>query len=172
MKSAQMPVKPLTELADKSVVLIDANIFVYPAGGVSRQCQELLERCAREEVCGFTTFGVLAEACHQLMLANARASGVPQANAKTLRRHRQKVRQLGGYWPTVEALLDSNLVVLKLDEAIFRRAQVMQERYGLLANDSLVFATADIYGITCLVTPDDDFDDVPWLSVYKPGDIL
>jgi len=166
-----MPVKPLSELADRSVVLIDANIFIYAARNASRQCRQMLERCAREEVHGFATFAILAEVCHQLMLANAQASGVvPQASARKLRRHRPEVRRLGDYWPPVEALLDW-VGVLALDDAIFRRAQVMRERYGLLTNDSLILAAADLYGINCLATRDDDFDDVPWLTVYKPGDI-
>jgi len=54
---------------------------------------------------------------------------------------------------------------------VVRRAQVMREHYGLLTNDSLILAAADLYGINCLATRDDDFDDVPWLTVYKPGDI-
>jgi predicted nucleic acid-binding protein len=47
----------------------------------------------------------------------------------------------------------------------------MRERHGLLTNDSLLLAAADSYGITALATRDDDFDEVPWLIVYKPGDI-
>lgn len=40
-----------------------------------------------------------------------------------------------------------------------------------MTNDSLILAAADTYGITSLATRDDDFDDVAWLTVYKPGDI-
>jgi len=167
-----MPVRPLPQLADDTVVLVDANIFIYAARGASPQCEELLRRCAREEIRGVTTLEVLAEVCHQLMLASARASGaVTQATASALRHRREAVRGLTDYWPTVEAVLDSNLTVLTLDGQRFRHAQIMRERHGLLTNDSLVLAAADSYGITNLATRDADFDDVPWLTVYKPEDI-
>jgi predicted nucleic acid-binding protein len=47
----------------------------------------------------------------------------------------------------------------------------MRQRHGLLTNDSLILAAADSYGIAALATGDEDFDDVPWLTVYKPEDI-
>jgi len=167
-----MPVKPLSQLAESTLVLIDANIFIYAARAASPQCEEFLARCARQEIRGLTTLEVLAEVCHQLMLASARASGaVTQATASALRHRREAVRGLANYWPVVAAVLDSNLAVLALDQQRFRRAQIMRERYGLLTNDSLVLAAADSYGITNLATRDADFDNVPWLTVYKPEDI-
>ncbi len=119
-----------------------------------------------------TTFEALAEVNHRLMLEDAVAAGIIQrGNASNLRRLRKSIPNLRGYWPSVEKIFSMNLMILELDELRFRRAQVMRERYGLLTNDSLILAAADSYGITCLATRDDDFDDVPWLTVYKPGDI-
>ena len=64
-----------------------------------------------------------------------------------------------------------NLILLDFDEPRFRRAQIMRERHGLLTNDSLILAAAESYGIANLATRDEDFDEVPWLTVFKPGDI-
>jgi predicted nucleic acid-binding protein len=167
-----MPVGSLEGLAAGSQVLIDANIFIYAANRRSRHCVDFLDRCAREEIRGATTVEVLGEVCHRLMLEEALATGVvTRAAASALRRKRQAIRSLRSYWPLVAKLLDSNLLTLDLDQSRFRRAQLMREQYGLLANDSLVLAAADTFGIDDLATDDDDFEHVEWLTVHKPGDI-
>ena len=167
-----MPVRPLTELAAGSRVLVDSNIFIYAADRKSDECVEFLERCGREELHGITTLEILTEVCHRLMLEDAFANGMVQrATAAQLRRKRQFIPQLRTYWPAVIRPLDMNLLLLQLDETRFRDAQVIRERYGLLTNDSLILAAVDSYGITNLATRDSDFDEVPWLTVYKPGDI-
>ncbi len=115
-----------------------------------------------------TTFEALAELNHRLMLEDALAAGIIQrGNASNLRRLRKSIPNLKVYWPSVEKIFSMNRMILKLDELWFRRAQVMPERHGLLTNDSL----ADSYGISCLARRDDDFNDGPWLTAYKPGDI-
>jgi predicted nucleic acid-binding protein len=47
----------------------------------------------------------------------------------------------------------------------------MIERHGLLTKDSLVLAAADAYGIEALASRDSDFDNIEWLTVYKPTDV-
>jgi predicted nucleic acid-binding protein len=47
----------------------------------------------------------------------------------------------------------------------------MMVRPGLLTRDSLVLAAADQYGVGALATLDSDFDDIGWLTVYKPTDV-
>jgi predicted nucleic acid-binding protein len=167
-----MPVQLLGQLPAGSPVVVDANIFVYAANATSNQCVDLRERCARRDVRGVTTFEALAEVNHRLMLEDAVAAGIIQrGNASNLRRLRKSIPNLKVYWPSVEKIFGMNLMILELDELRFRRAQFMRERHGLLTNDSLILAAADSYGITSLATRDDDFDDVQWLTVYKPGDI-
>ena len=167
-----MPIQSLTNISAGSRVVIDANIFVYAANRTSNECANFLERCAREEVRGVTTFEALAEVTHRLMLEDAMATGIIQrGNSGSLRRQRKSIPGLIQYWRSVAKIFDMNLAIFDLDEARFRRAQVMQQRHGLLTNDSLILAAADSYGIGALATRDEDFDDVPWLTVYKPGDI-
>ncbi len=167
-----MPVKPLTELAARSRVLIDATVFIYAVNRTSKQCRDFLGRCAQEELHGVTTFEVLSDVCHRLMLEEALAAGIVQrSTAPQLRRVRHLIPQLSKYWRSVVELLEMNLVLLELDEARFHDAQTLWEQHCLLTNDSLILAAAQNYGITNLVTRDEDFDDVPWLTVYRPGDI-
>jgi len=167
-----MPIQSLSSVPTGSRVVVDANIFVYAANGTSNECADFLERCAQEELRGLTTFETLAEVNHRLMLEDAVVSGIIQrGNAASLRRMRQSIPDLKAYWPSVVKIFDMNLRIVELDEARFQRAQEMRQRHGLLTNDSLILAAADGFGITGLATRDDDFDNVPWLTVYKPGDI-
>jgi predicted nucleic acid-binding protein len=41
-----------------------------------------------------------------------------------------------------------------------------------MTNDSLLLAAADVFGIAALVTNDSDFDAVPWITIYRPTDVL
>jgi predicted nucleic acid-binding protein len=48
-------VESLPKLPAGIDIFLDANVFIYAFGGRSKQCLELLFRCAREEVYGVTT---------------------------------------------------------------------------------------------------------------------
>ena len=67
--------------------------------------------------------------------------------------------------------MNGAVAVLPLDEFRFRRSQVMRQQDGLMTNDSLVLAAADVFGIAALATNDQDFDAVPWIDIYKPTDL-
>ena len=53
----------------------------------------------------------------------------------------------------------------------FRRANPLRRQHGLLTNDSLLLAAAEVFGITSIATSDADFDVIPWLNVYRPTDL-
>ncbi len=161
------------DLPANSRVLIDANIFIYAASGRSQECDALLERCSRQEVQGITTFEVLAESCHRLMIdETATARLLTRPSASELRSRPDVVSRLSDYWTHVSHFLSLNILRLPLDEGRFRDAQPLRQAHGLLTNDSLLLAAAIRYAISHLATNDADFERVPWLTVYKPGDIL
>ena len=54
------------ELPNGASVFIDANIFIYHFGGQSLECRNLLERCPRRELVGFTSTFIVAEVLHRL----------------------------------------------------------------------------------------------------------
>jgi predicted nucleic acid-binding protein len=167
-----MPAYPLTSLASGEEVLLDANIIVYGVNVKSAQCRDLLRRCATGDVSGYTTVEILAEACHRLMLSEAVGRGLIQRpNASSLQGKGHVIRQLQDYWIRLENLRAGALAVLPLDEYRFARAQGLRQQHGLMTNDSLVLAAADVFGIPALSTNDDDFDNVLWLDIYKPNDL-
>ena len=167
-----MPVERIENLPAGTLVFLDANIFVYAFLGFSNQCQDLLARCATERVFGITTFDVVNEVIHRMMLAEALASGVIKRDSvRELRGKWREIAKLTGYWTRTAGIFALNVLVLPSDETRLHRAQIMRSRYGLLTNDSLIVGTMDEYEISCLASRDDDFDHVSSVTVYKPTDI-
>jgi predicted nucleic acid-binding protein len=161
---------PLSSLPQGTEVLLDANVTIYGLTGASGECAALIKRCSRGEVEGFVTIEVLAEVCHKLMIADAHRRGLIQrANASALQGKTAVISQLREYWPRVRSL--TGLAVMPLDEFRFVRAQPLRDRHGLMTNDSLLLAAAELFGISTLATNGSDFDAVPWLTVYKPSDL-
>jgi predicted nucleic acid-binding protein len=167
-----MPAQVLTDLPPGSGVLIDANIFVYAFLEISRQCVEFLRRCSSEDVLAVTTADVVSDVCHRLMLAEAVATGViPRQSAPALKRKPESVRSLSRYWPLTAGVFQLGILILELDDTRLQQAHQMIERHGLLTKDSLVLAAADEYGLEALASLDSDFDNIDWLTVYKPTDV-
>lgn len=63
------------DLSENEQVFLDANIFIYHFGGLSTDCRNLLSRCAKGEIHGFTSHLVIAEVLHRLMIAEAVGKG-------------------------------------------------------------------------------------------------
>lgn len=164
--------RPLLDIPDGVDVLIDANILVYALGQTSKQCQDLLGRCEREEVSGFTTVEVVNETCHRLMLGEAFGRGlIPRPNAVALKKRREVIPRLGNYWVLVSGIFQSNVLILELNEARIRRAQVLRQTHSLLTTDATVLAAAQELGIERLATNDADFFSLTAIEVYHPTDV-
>jgi predicted nucleic acid-binding protein len=56
-----MAVDSLTNLPDRSFVLIDANVFIYALTAQSAECRQLFERSLREEVTGIALYETVNE---------------------------------------------------------------------------------------------------------------
>lgn len=64
-----------SDLKKDDDIFIDANIFIYNFGAQSGECRELLLRCARGELTGYTLTSVLSEVLHRSMVAEAIEKG-------------------------------------------------------------------------------------------------
>ena len=167
-----MAIEPLSALPAGSDVFIDANIFVCGLSRQSNECYDFLHRCAREEITGVTSFDVLSEATHKLMIAEAVATHqIPKPDWKLLRSKPFIVRQLRRYWNQVETILNLNFLVLNAEKSTFQHGQAMRELYGLLTTDSLVMAIMEEYGLEFLASNDSDFKSIPTVTLYRPTDL-
>ena len=166
-----MPVLPLPAVPPGVEILLDANVIVYAIGNRSAQCGDLLRRCGAGEINGFTTVDALIDVCHRLMLAEAAGRAlIARPNASSLKGKHQVIRQLLSYWQHVEQTRRV-LAVLPFDEHRFVRAHAVRTSDGMMANDSILLAAADVFGIPAVATNDADFDPVPWITDYKTTDL-
>ena len=168
-----MPAEKLLNLPGGSDVFLDSNVLIYGLSGESKECRSLLERCSREEISGVTSFHVISEVTHKLMLSEAVSSQfIEKKNArKQLEEKPEIIMRLRSYWGDVERLLSLNLLLLSVDEAIVRGAQSVRATVGLLNNDSIIVACMKHLGIPYLASNDQDFDRVPGIFVFKPTDL-
>jgi predicted nucleic acid-binding protein len=114
----------------------------------------------------------LAEIPGRLMLHEAFDKRlINRQNASSLQGKHSIIAALREYWPKLRSLSSDGLAVLPFDEYRFQRAHALRERHGLMTNDSILLAAADVFGIHSLATNDSDFDAVDWITVYKPSDV-
>ncbi|MEW6211041.1 MAG: type II toxin-antitoxin system VapC family toxin [Acidobacteriota bacterium] len=166
------PLRSLPDIPDGSYVFIDANIFVYGLNTASVQCEQLLQRCSREEVNGIRLYEIVNEATHRFMVQEAFSKGIiTRSTAAHLRNRYDLIPGLTDYWTKTEMLLDLNLLFLSTDESIVRRAQSERQTYGLLTNDSMILSCMHRYGISFLATSDEDFERVSDIVVFRPDDL-
>jgi predicted nucleic acid-binding protein len=168
-----MPIAGLQTIPIGADVFIDSNIFVYALNGQSPQCSALLQRVSNEEIIGITSYHVVGEVTHKLMMAEFIAMGGPGANSarRYLKEHPGIVMGLTRYWTGVESVLAMNLLFLPVDEGIIKGAQPIRQQTGLLNNDSLITACMKYLGLTFIASNDEDFGAVNGFSVFKPTDV-
>ncbi|HLN28817.1 MAG TPA: hypothetical protein VK395_13815 [Gemmataceae bacterium] len=100
-------------------VFLDANAFVYHATldpQFGPACTDLLDRCQRQEITGFTFTHVLSEAAHRLMTLEACAAlGRPQAAIVSyLEKHPAEIQKLTGFRKTLEGISQSAIQILTI----------------------------------------------------------
>ncbi|MGD0280884.1 MAG: PIN domain-containing protein [Dissulfurispiraceae bacterium] len=154
-------------------IFIDANIFIYNFSARSPECRELLLRCAKDDLVGHTLTSVLAEVLHKLMIAEAIEKGhINEKNPlKKLRENPGIIKQLTTYIKNVEKISEMNIRIIALTDGLIKKSAKIRSAEGLLTNDSLVVAALKDLNLVNLATNDNDFDNIKWLSVFKPSDL-
>jgi len=167
-----MPIADLASIPNGSEIFIDSNIFVYGLSGRSAQCHALLQKVSLAEITAVTSYHVVGEVTHKLMLAEHLANGGSAIGArKYLEGHPQAVRTLIHYWTAVHRILAMNILFVPIDEATIRTAQAVRVQSGLLNNNSLIAASMMRLGLTVIASNDGDFAAVSGFSVFKPTDV-
>jgi predicted nucleic acid-binding protein len=167
-----VPAADLPSVPSGIDLFIDANVFVYAFLRRSSQCLAVLERCAREEVFGVTSFDTVNDVTHRMMLAEAMSKGlISRENASLLKSRPIVVRALTDYWSYTSRIFSLNILLLESDESLLRGSQRVRSESGLMTKDSLIVSTMNEYAITSIATHDRDFLRVEHLMVYRPTDI-
>lgn len=155
------------------IIFIDANIFIYNFGAQSVECKELLLRCAKGDLTGYTLTSVLLEVLHRLMIAEAIERGyiTDKSPLKKLRENPEIIKKLTTYIQNVEKIGEMNINVVSLTHELIKKSAKIRQSEGLLTNDSIIVAAIKDLGLSNLGTNDSDFDDIKWLNIFKPSDL-
>ena len=164
----------LDDISTGSLCVVDTNVLIYAEQGVSPQAQRFVRRCSSGEIKAVLPQTVWQELAHKLMMAEAMMRGLTSGGnpAARLAAKPDAVRSLTLYRAKVKSLLDLGFGFepCQLDD-LTERAFALQERYGLLTNDSVVLAVALRLKADALVSSDKAFRSIAELDVYYPTDL-
>jgi len=161
-------------LAQGDVVFVDANIFVYhfaPDPVLQAPCGQLLQRIENQEIRGFSSTHVLAEAAHRLLTLEARTH-FGWSSGKVVQRLKQNptmLQNLMRFRTAIERVVQSRIVVLPSESASLVAAAGLCQQLGLLITDALSVALMQAQSVTKICTDDSDFDRVPGITRYAPA---
>ncbi len=152
----------LDDIPASSLCVLDTNVLLYAEQGASLQAQRLLRRIEKRDLLGVLPQTVWQELTHKLMLAEALMLGhISGGNpARQLSSKPDVVKRLSLYREKVKALLTLGLrfeACTKTD--VTDKALKLQERYGVLANDSVILAVAVRLKADVLVSASAHFED-------------
>ena len=163
----------LGEIRGGSVVVIDANILVYANQQKSKECVQLLQRCASDEVKGIVPMPMVAELMHTLMLIEARENGwIKRSNpSRTLSEKPELIQRLTNYEKQMHQFMGISLRLESVTRIDMLEAMSIQREFGFLTNDSLLIATARRLNCDSVVTADRAFERLRGFLVYAPEDL-
>ena len=163
----------LGQIGDGELVVIDANILVYANQQKSRQCAQLLKRCARSEVNGVVPMPMVAELMHTLMLVEARENGWVDQNspARTLSEKPEFVQRLTNYEKQMHQFIGIGLRLESIVTIDLIESMSIQREFGLLTNDSLLVAVARRLSCDSVASADKAYGQLKGFMVYAPDDL-
>ncbi len=137
---------------------IDTNVIIRYYAGDS-EARETLEPVLSGEIVGYINSIVFSEVLFILLklLTDMKAYELkrrPQIVRKTLKMLDKQIAFLQGYFTELE-----------INKEIKQTALDIMRQYGLLPNDAIIAATCKHYNIDTIITFDEDFKRVPWLTV-------
>ncbi len=154
--------------------MLDSNILIYAEQGASMQAQRLLRRIEERDLNGVLPQPVWQETMHRLMVTEAIMVGQIRGPnpARQLSRKPDAVKELTLYKEKIRALITLGLGFEPCQESdLFTKALEIQERYGLLTNDSLIAAMALRLEADALASTDAGFGGIKEIMVYVPSDV-
>lgn len=152
---------------------VDANILYYhfvETPPLSEPCSSFLERATQREIVAYASVHILSEAVHKIMLAEAAAKfGLNRAGlVNWLQNHRDRIGELTEFRQAAAELVDMNLTLLPTDASLLEEAAELCAQLSLLTNDATIVALMKRHELKNLATNDDDFDNVPNITTWKP----
>lgn len=136
----------------------------------SERCLTLIDRVLARKISLAASMPVLSDALHKVMMAEVAV--ITQRDRPGLvgylRKHPEIIAQLKQYPRAMDRLKGIPMSVLPIDVELLHAGASLATRLGLLTNDAVIVALMQREGLTHLVTNDDDFDQVPGITIWKP----
>jgi predicted nucleic acid-binding protein len=164
----------LDDIPSGSLCVLDTNILIYAEQKASLQVERLMRRIEEQDMTGVLPQPVWQETVHRLMITEAIMLGhIRGPNpARQLAEKPDVVKKLSMYRDKVRALVTLGLTFEPCHESdLLGRALEIQERHGLLTNDSLIAAIALRIKADVLVSADARFQAIRELETYAPSDL-
>lgn len=163
----------LDAIPDGVHVFVDSTILHYACvqfPPATAQCIRFLTRVSQSEITASVTVPIVNDAIHKVMCSEAVARfNRPRAGLVSwLKQNPVEVRQLKSAGTLLDLIGALPLELLPLNIELLREGQQAVDQFGLLAGDALILAVMKHHSISHLATNDDDFDQVPSFSIWKP----
>ena len=164
----------LDDIPAGSLCVVDTNVLLYAEHGASLQAQRLLRRIGGRDLLGVLPQPVWQELSHKFMIAEAQMLGhISRGNpARQLASKPDVVKRLTLHRDKIKALATLGLGFEPCTKAdLMEKAFELQERHGLLTNDSLIAVIALRIEADVLVSADTRFQAIKELQTYAPSDV-
>jgi predicted nucleic acid-binding protein len=164
----------LDDIPSGSLCVLDTNILIYAEQRASLQAQRLMRRIEERDVTGLLPQPVWQETMHRLMTIEAIMLGYIRGPnpARQLAEKPDVVKKLTIYRDKVRALMTLGLGFEPCHESdLLDKALEIQERHGLLTNDSLIAAIALRLEADGLASANARFQAIQELRTYTPSDV-
>ena len=164
----------LDDIPSGSLCVLDTNVLIYAEQRASLQAERLMRRIEERDVTGVLPQPVWQETMHRLMIVEAIMLGhIRGPNpARQLADKPEVVKKLTMYRDKIRALVTLGLGFEPCHESdLLGKALEIQEKYGLLTNDSLIAAIAARLDADVLASADARFQAIKELRTYAPSDV-
>jgi predicted nucleic acid-binding protein len=166
--------KKLNSLKENAFIFIDTNIFLYLSDGISSECRDFIKQIHSGYYRGVTSIAVLQELTHKLMLDELHkkyGGNTSKSKTKKLIKDPLTIKGLSVYKDIINDVIDLGIPALSPSNKDFKTALKLQTEYGLMSTDAINLALIKEFEIENIATNDKDFEKIPWLNVFSPGDI-
>jgi predicted nucleic acid-binding protein len=150
---------------------VDANILFYyfvHHPQFSPPVANWMKRVVVGDLFAGVTAPVVADALHRVMIAEVQMVYAKPKALSYLKDHPHVISTLRAYPQAIQTALSLPLQLLDMEGALLQDLAGLSGSCQLMTNDSLIVASMRRHGIPHLATNDNDFDNLPGITVWKP----
>ena len=167
--------KDLREFEGKSLVFIDATIFLHHAFDTNPVSVAFLNRIERTNIKAYTSALVLEEISYKIMMQSA-SNYLERITVRHVKKLLENPKNRGkmlspfiDYMDYVDKLQEAGMTVIDLRGSDMRQAAYHAKDNGLITADAAHIAVMLRKSIHQIATDDSDFAEVPNITVWSPS---